>query len=126
MIAPALFAAVCCAGGVGAALRFFVDGLVKGRSATTFPLATSVINVSGSLFLGFLTGAASGAGLPADWLLVLGGGLLGGYTTFSTASIETGRLVLQKRYFEAGLNGVGMMVVAVAAAGLGLWIGTTL
>jgi CrcB protein len=120
MISPWLFAVVCVAGGVGAALRFVVDGLIRARVRLAYPLATTVINVTGSFGLGLLTGLGSHAGLPHAWVLVLGGGVMGGYTTFSTASVETVRLVEQRRWGLALLNGVGMLVLSVAAAAVGL------
>lgn len=123
MIATGLFLLVCLAGGVGAALRFILDGVIKSGTGTSFPIGTTVINVSGSFGLGVLTGAASTAGLSPEWLLVLGGGLMGGYTTFSTASVETVRLTQAGRYAAALLNGIGMLVVSVLAAGLGLLVG---
>jgi CrcB protein len=123
MTGPLVFAAICVAGGLGAALRFYLDGAVRSVVRVAFPVATLLINVTGSFGLGLLTGLASSAGLPHDWLLILGGGVMGGYTTFSTASVETMRLVEARRYGAAALNGVGMLVLAVAAAGLGLVVG---
>jgi CrcB protein len=123
VIAPLVFFGIAVAGGAGSALRFVVDGAVKARTGGPFPLATNVINVTGSFGLGLLTGLAAAAGLPHDWLLVLGGGLLGGYTTFSTASIETVRLAQQGRVGLTLANGLGMLVLSVAAAGLGLLLG---
>lgn len=121
-----VFAGMCVAGGVGASARFAVDGLIKDRFRPPFPVATTAINVTGSLILGILTGAAAQVGLPREWLLIAGGGLLGGYTTFSTASFETIRLAQERRYVVAVANGVGMLLLAVAAAGLGLWIGVSM
>lgn len=123
MTGPLVFAAICIAGGLGAALRFYLDGAVRSVVRVAFPVATLLINVTGSFGLGLLTGLAGSAGLPHDWLLILGGGVMGGYTTFSTASVETMRLVEARRYGAAALNGVGMLVLAVAAAGLGLVVG---
>jgi CrcB protein len=120
---PLVFAAICVAGGLGAALRFYLDGAVRSVVRVAFPVATLLINVTGSFGLGLLTGLAGSAGLPRDWLLILGGGVMGGYTTFSTASVETMRLVEARRYGAAAVNGVGMLVLAVAAAGLGLVAG---
>ncbi|BDZ48148.1 putative fluoride ion transporter CrcB [Frondihabitans sucicola] len=120
MISPWLFLLICVAGGVGASLRFVLDGLVRSRVSVAFPLATGLINVTGSFGLGLLTGLGSNAGLPHEWVLVLGGGLMGGYTTFSTASVETVRLIEQRRWGSALLNGIGMLVLSVAAAALGL------
>jgi CrcB protein len=82
-----------------------------------------VINVTGSFLLGLVTGLVLAHGLPAEWRAILGTGFLGGYTTFSTASYETVRLAQQRRYRAALFNGVGMLVLALAAAGLGLWLG---
>lgn len=122
-VSPVLFVAVALAGGVGAACRFVLDGLVRSRTAGDYPLGTMVINVTGSLLLGLLTGLGL-AHLAADELvLVLGTGLLGGYTTFSTASVETVRLLQAGRYAASLLSGLGMLVAAVAAAGTGLWLG---
>ncbi|GAB2579193.1 hypothetical protein GCM10009593_17100 [Microlunatus antarcticus] len=114
---------VCAAGAVGAALRFVVDGTIRARAKMRFPLATTVINVTGSLLLGALTGLALGHGVPQLWHAVVGTGLLGGYTTFSTASFETIRLAEDRRYVAALLNGAGMLVLAVAAAAAGVAIG---
>jgi CrcB protein len=123
---PLVFALICVAGGIGAALRLVVDGAVKGRVGTGYPWGTTVINVTGSFGLGLLTGAAAHAGLPHDLLLILGGGLMGGYTTFSTASLETVRLAQAGRLGAALANGLGMLVACIAAAGLGLALGAGL
>ncbi|MFJ4297347.1 fluoride efflux transporter CrcB [Curtobacterium sp. NPDC089689] len=109
-------------GGVGAALRFVLDGAVKAR-VTGFPLGTLVINVSGSLVLGVLTGAGQSGALALPVVAVLGTGMMGGYTTFSTASVETVQLLRSGKPRLAVLNGLGMLVVSVGAAALGLLIG---
>lgn len=118
-----LVVAVGLAGGVGAVARLVLDGLLRARVRVAFPLGTTVINVTGSFLLGLVTGLALVHGLPPEWRAVLGTGFLGGYTTFSTASYETVRLAQQRRYRAALLNGVGMLALALAAAGLGLWLG---
>lgn len=121
MILTAVLLAV--AGGVGASARLVLDGLIRSRFRTAFPLGTTVINVTGSLLLGVVTGLALAHGLPRPWHLILGTGFLGGYTTFSTASVETVRLLHAGRYGSAVGNGLGMLVLSVSAAALGLWLG---
>lgn len=118
-----LVLAVAVAGGIGAVARLILDGVLKAKVPVGFPLGTTVINVTGSFLLGLVTGLALAHGLPPEWRAVLGTGFLGGYTTFSTASYETVRLAQQRRYRAALVNGVGMLVLALAAAGLGLWLG---
>lgn len=118
-----LVVAVGLAGGVGAVARLVLDGVLRARVRVAFPLGTTVINVTGSFLLGLVTGLALAHGLPPEWRAVLGTGFLGGYTTFSTASYETVRLAQQRRYRAAFVNGVGMLALALAAAGLGLWLG---
>lgn len=114
------------AGGVGAAVRFVVDGIVARHNPFRIPLGTLLINVTGSLLLGFLTGwATRHSGLPvaADVRAVLGTGFCGGYTTFSTATVETVRL------WAAESAGTGIRYAAltllgsVTAAAVGLWLG---
>ncbi|MFJ3382462.1 fluoride efflux transporter CrcB [Curtobacterium sp. NPDC090217] len=113
---------VAVGGGVGAALRFLLDGLVKAR-VSGFPLGTLVINVSGSLVLGLLTGLGQAGTLPLPAVAILGTGMMGGYTTFSTASVETVQLLRSGKTRLAVLNGLGMLVVSVGAAALGLLLG---
>lgn len=115
--------AICVAGGVGAALRFVLDGVIRQHVTLAFPVPTLVINVTGSLILGLLTGLALGHLLPHHWVLVFGTGMMGGYTTFSTASVETVRLLEERRWGAALLNGFGMLIIATLAAGLGYAIG---
>ena len=110
---------ICAAGGIGAALRLILDGLIRDHVRSSYPVATTVINLTGSLLLGLLTGLASHQLLPHQWQLIAGTGLLGGYTTFSTASFETVRLIEDRRYLAAALNGFGMLITGTAAAALG-------
>ena len=110
---------ICVAGGIGAALRLILDGLIKARIRSSYPVGTTVINVTGSFLLGLLTGLAMSQAMPQQWQLVAGTGLLGGYTTFSTASFETVRLIEDRRYVAAACNGLGMLIAGTAAAALG-------
>jgi CrcB protein len=112
------------AGGLGAALRFFVGGLVTARSRRPFPVATGVINLTGSFALGLLTGVAGNGWLAPEITAVLGLGLLGGYTTFSTASVETVRLAEERRFGAALGYGVGNLVACTLVALLGIWLGS--
>jgi fluoride exporter len=112
--------AVSVAAAVGAALRYLIDQVVQHQHDQTFPWGTFVVNVSGSLLLGLLTGLALHHGLPAVAVTVLGVGLLGGYTTWSTYLWETLALAETGTTGEAALNLVGSLVVGFAAAGVGL------
>jgi len=116
---PALLLLLSVAGGVGAALRLLVDGAVRDRLGARLPWGTALINLTGSFVLGLLTGWA-GHGLPEPVLLVVGTGLLGGYTTFSTASVETVRLLQQRRYAASLGYGLGVLVLSVALALAGI------
>jgi CrcB protein len=113
---------VMVAAAVGAPLRYLVDQAVQHRRDGPFPLGTLTINVTGSLLLGLLTGLARHHGLSPAALTVLGTGLLGAYTTFSTFSYETVRLLEDGALLEATLNVATSIAVglAAAAAGLGL------
>lgn len=105
------------AGGLGAVARFVIDGAVRSRIGPGSPLGTVLINVSGSLVLGLVTGLTLSHALPEAVQLVVGTGFLGGYTTFSTASFETVRLVQVQRLRAALLNGFGTLLTTTLAAG---------
>jgi len=113
---PVLVALV---GGLGAATRFVVDGWFRGRWAGRLPLATITINVTGSLLIGALAGALGTGALPVTWYTVAATGFCGGYTTFSTAMVETVRLAQAGDRRRAVTNALGTLVLTVAAASLG-------
>jgi CrcB protein len=114
------------AGGLGAGTRFVVDGLVLSRLRTALPVGTIAINITGSFLLGLVAGAVIVHAAPPELQLITGTGFLGGYTTFSTASFETVRLIQSRRTGLALLNGIGTAVVAVAAAAAGLAVASLL
>ncbi|WP_420178564.1 fluoride efflux transporter CrcB [Paenarthrobacter sp. TA1.8] len=114
------------AGGIGAAVRFMVDGFMRQRFKTALPWGTILINVSGSLALGFLAGLLMRGQAPEPLFLIVGTGFLGGYTTFSTASLETIRLIQSGRTGLALLNSLGSMAASVLAAAAGVGFGLLL
>ena len=123
-MSPLLFVGVSIAGGFGASLRLVVDGLLRSRLSAASVWSTTVINVSGSFALGFVTAVVLGGVLPREYLPLIGTGLLGGYTTFSTASVETVRLLCRRRWIAAFASGFGMLALAVLGAGLGFALGS--
>jgi fluoride exporter len=108
------------AGAAGAVTRFLIDAEVKRRWPTPFPWGTLGINITGSLLLGVLAGAVLFHGQPSAWQTILGTGFCGGYTTFSTASFETVRLVQQKAHGRALLYALGSLIASVTACACGL------
>lgn len=110
---------VALAGGLGAAFRLVVDGMIRARRPGRFPLATLVVNATGSLALGLLTGAHLAGAVPTSVLLVAGVGFCGGYTTFSTAMVETVRLAQDGDLAGAAGAVVASFGVCVAAAAAG-------
>lgn len=98
-------------GAIGAVMRFVVDGEMKSRQVRTWPHSTFVINVAGSFVLGALTAHPRPSWLTA--LVVTG--LCGGFTTFSTASVETLTLLRDRRPTAALAYAAGSVIVCVLA-----------
>ena len=117
---PLAWAAFVVAGAVGAPLRYVVDGFVAERVSGAFPWGTWLINVSGSFVLGVLTGLALYHGLPRTPKLVLGTGFCGAFTTFSTFSYETVRLVEEGDVDDAVRNVAATVAAGLAAAAAGM------
>jgi CrcB protein len=113
---------VALAGGAGAGTRFWLDTVVARHNRLGVPMGTVLINVTGSLLLGLVTGWVVAHAGHGTWPAVVGTGFLGGYTTFSTASVEGVRLLRSGRPVIAVLHAGGMLVVGLVAAGLGFWL----
>jgi fluoride exporter len=117
---PLQWAAFLVAGGAGAVVRYVVDAVIGYRTEGAFPWGTFAINTSGSLLLGLLTGLGLHHAFPRVPRLVLGTGFCGAYTTFSTFTFETVRLVEEGAAGEAFRNVAATLVAGAAAAALGL------
>jgi len=108
-------ALVSVAGGLGALLRLLVGRAVVQRTGEPLALGTLVVNLSGAAMLGLLTGLAPGS----ETTMVLGLGLLGGYTTFSTWMYESQRFVREGVWGVGAANVAGSTVLGVLAVWLG-------
>ncbi len=117
MSAVLAWAAVGVLGAAGAYARFQVGGAITARRPSAFPFGTFAINLTGSFALGFLTGL----GVSHDARLMVGTGLLGAYTTFSTWMVEAQRLGEDGDWTTMSLYLAGSMLAGVAIAGLG-WL----
>ena len=111
---------VALAAGVGAALRYVVDQSVQGAHIRDFPFGTLVVNATGSLLLGVVTGLSLHHGLPDTPTVVLSAGLAGGYTTLSTWAWESVALAENGALAQALVNALGTVGLCLATAGIGL------
>ncbi len=119
-MSPLAWVGFVIAAAVGAPLRYLVDGAIAERAEGVFPWGTFVINASGSLVLGVLTGLGLYHAFPKVPKVILGTGFCGAYTTFSTFTYETVELLEEGALNEAARNAFGTLVVGAGAAALGL------
>ena len=109
-------------GALGSGARFWASGLIANRYGAVFPLGTLVVNVSGCFVIGFVA-ALTAPGGPflvsprvREFILI---GVCGGYTTFSSFSLQTLDLAADGDWLRAGLNCVLSLVCCLVAVWLG-------
>jgi CrcB protein len=113
MMTPVI--SVALGGALGSVLRYFVGFLVA------FPMGTLAINVLGSFLIGVAWLLLAARGLH-HWIPFVMMGVLGGFTTFSTFSLDTIRLIEAERFLAAASYVLASVVLSIAACALGLWL----
>ena len=109
-------------GAAGNIVRYLLSGgILAGQTLLGFPAGTFTVNAAGSLLIGILLEATSSETL--GWLLIVG--FCGGFTTFSTFSADTVRLLRAGCYNAAAIYVALSVAVCIVFAALGMWIGTT-
>ncbi|MDJ1136645.1 fluoride efflux transporter CrcB [Streptomyces iconiensis] len=105
---------------VGAPLRYVTDRAVQSRHDSVFPWGTFLVNVAGCLILGAVTGAALAGAASSQLQFLLGTGLCGALSTYSTFSYETMRLAEEGTKFYALVNVAASIVAGLGAAYAGV------
>lgn len=115
-----LITAVAVGGALGSVARYLIGAFIQGRVSIGLPVGTLVINVAGSLLLGFFMalGLETTAFTP-EVRFFLTTGFCGGFTTFSTFSYETYRLLEDGEYRTAGIYAAASVVLSIFACALG-------
>ena len=109
-------------GAAGSIVRYLLSGgILAGQTLLGFPAGTFTVSAAGSLLIGILLEATSSETL--GWLLIVG--FCGGFTTFSTFSADTVRLLRAGCYNAAAIYVALSVAVCIVFAALGMWIGTT-
>ena len=124
-----LYVLVGLGGALGSIVRFWLSGLVASQVGETFPWGTLVINVSGSFVIGFfatLTGPDGRVFAGSNARQFVMTGICGGYTTFSSFSIQTLNLARDGEWLRVAGNIVGSMVFCLVAVWLGHVLATAL
>ena len=115
---------ICLGGAVGTAARYAVGGLAARWLGPDFPYGTLLINVLGSLLVGIIQQIGlSTLLIPETLRLALTIGVMGGFTTYSSFSYETLRLVESGSWVPAVVNVVLTTTLCLVACGLGLALG---
>ncbi len=112
-------------GGLGSLARWGASGFIANRFGQTFPWGTLVVNVTGSFVIGFFATATGPEGrwmAPPTFRQFLMLGVCGGYTTFSSFSLQTLNLAEDGKWFLAGGNAVLSLVLCL----VGVWLGRAL
>jgi CrcB protein len=118
------YLAIGAAGALGAMFRYFVANVCGRVFSTTFPVGTFVINITGSLLLGWFLAAIRDRAAVSDTLrLAVAVGFVGAYTTFSTFAFESNALLEDGAGLKAMGNLVGSVVLGLVAVRLGIWLG---
>ncbi len=109
-------------GGAGAVARWFVGVQAMRAMGAAWPYGTFIVNVVGGLCMGLLVGVlAHRGGADQDrWRVLLGVGVLGGFTTFSAFSLETALMIEKRDYGQALTYVAASVLLAVAALFLGM------
>ena len=113
---------VAIGGAIGSVSRFWLSGLIATRFGETFPLGTLVINITGSFLIGIFAAFADPDGRyltspgVRQFLMV---GVCGGYTTFSSFSLQTLNLLREREWLYA----FGNVFLSVALCLIGVWLG---
>ncbi|TAN60673.1 MAG: fluoride efflux transporter CrcB [Magnetospirillum sp.] len=116
------YALVALGSAIGGTLRYWLSGLIANSFGATFPWGTIAINVTGSAAIGFfatLTGPDGRAFVPSEWRTFFMIGICGGYTTFSSFSLQTLTLAQDGEWLPAGMN----ILLSVALCLLAVWLG---
>jgi CrcB protein len=119
-MSPPAWAAFMAAGAAGAPARYLLDRAVAERVKGTFPWGTFLVNLTGSFLFGLLTGLGLEHGFPKVPRVVLGAGFCGAYTTFSTFTFETVRLLEEGAVADAFRSAAGTLLAGAMAAAAGL------
>ncbi len=114
---------VALGGALGSLVRYFVAGTVQPAWWPGFPFGIFVVNITGGLAMGLITGlAALKLNMTPEMRDFLTTGILGGYTTFSTFSLDSAMLMERGAYAQAGAYVVGSVVLSILALFGGLWL----
>lgn len=116
-------ALVAVGGALGAVLRYSVGRAMGPNADATIPWHTLLVNLTGAFALGLLLVVAARAGWPGWWRPLVGVGLIGGYTTFSTLSLEVVELALHGSGAAAAAYAAGSLALGVAGAATGIALG---
>ncbi len=116
-------------GALGSVARYWLSGVVGRRSSETFPYGTLLVNISGCLAIGIFAafvGTESRALVRPEWRLAFMTGICGGYTTFSSFSLQTLYLAQEGDWRRAGLNVLASVALCLVAVWLGYAADTAL
>ena len=114
---------VALGGAVGSLIRYFVAGTIQPAWWQGFPFGIFVVNITGGLIMGLITGlVALKLNMTPEMRAFLTTGVLGGYTTFSTFSLDSAMLMERGAYAQAGAYIVGSVVLSILALFGGLWL----